>query len=84
MNTSDCNKKCESCLMPFTKDTFGVRENEKYCSLCFRDGKFSYEGDLKTFQEMCYRNMVKNGTPKLLARFYTWSIRYAPRWKNNN
>jgi hypothetical protein len=73
---------CESCLMPSSKDT-GVRENERYCSLCFKDGKLCYEGtDLKEFQKICYDSMVNHGTPKLIARFYSWMIRFAPRWKN--
>ena len=72
---------CESCLMPFEKDT-GVRESDKYCSLCFKNGKLCYEGtDLKEFQKMCYESMRKNGINPLTARFYTWMIRFAPRWK---
>ncbi len=66
------NKKCnacQSCLMPFSKDT-GVRESDIYCSLCYKDGK------------LCYESMRKNGTPYLLAKLYTWMIRFAPRWKN--
>ena len=75
-----CNT-CASCLMPFAKDT-GIRENENYCSLCFHDGKLSYEGnDLKTFQKMCYQNMRINGINPFIATFYTWMIRFAPRWK---
>lgn len=78
------NKKCpgcQSCLMPFSKDT-GVRESDIYCSLCYKDGKLCYEGnDLKEFQKVCYESMRKNGTPYLLAKFYTYMIKFAPRWK---
>ncbi len=78
------NKKCnacQSCLMPFSKDT-GVRESDIYCSLCYKDGKLCYEGtDLKEFQKVCYESMRKHGTPYVLAKFYTWMIRFAPRWK---
>ena len=78
------NKKCttcESCLMPFDKDP-GVRESDKYCSYCFKDGKLCYEGsDLKEFQKVCYTNMRAKGIPFLLAKLYTWMIRFAPRWK---
>jgi hypothetical protein len=67
--------------MPFDKDT-GRRESEKYCSLCFHDGKLCYEGtDVKEFQRVCYENMVKGGMNKILARFYAFLIRFAPRWK---
>lgn len=81
MGNKKCSNLCESCMMPFSKDT-GVRESEKYCSLCFKNGKLCYEGnDLKEFQKMCYESMISRGTPKLLAKFYTWMIRGAKRWK---
>ena len=83
MKKNNCSTKCESCLMPFSKDP-GVRENEKYCSYCFKNGKLCYEGDLKTFQDICYKNMREHGTPILLAKLYSWMIRFAPRWKNEN
>lgn len=68
-------------MMPFVKDP-GVRESERYCSYCFKDGKLCYEGnDLKVFQETCYRMMVQGGTNKYKAKFFTFLIRFAPRWK---
>ncbi|MBL0059411.1 MAG: hypothetical protein IPP35_09935 [Elusimicrobia bacterium] len=73
---------CESCLMPFSKDP-GPRESERYCSYCFKNGKLCYEGhDLKEFQRGCYEGMVAHGTNKILARFFTYLIRFAPRWKS--
>ncbi len=72
---------CESCMMPFAKDP-GKRESDRYCSYCFKDGKLCYEGsDLKTFQKFSYDSMRKNGVNPLLARFYTFMIRFAPRWR---
>lgn len=68
--------------MPFYKDT-GVRENERYCSLCFKNGKLMYEGnDLKEFQRVCYESMIARGVNKYMAKLYTFMIRFAPRWKN--
>lgn len=68
-------------MMPFAKDP-GQRESDKYCSLCFKDGKLMYEGnDLKEFQKVAYESMLKRGTNKWLAKFYTFMIRFAPRWK---
>ena len=68
-------------MMPFSKDP-GVRESEKYCSYCFKNGKLCYEGtDLKEFQRVSYENMLANGTNKYLAKFFTFLIRFAPRWK---
>jgi hypothetical protein len=75
------NQHCESCFMPFSKDT-GHRESEKYCSLCYSNGKLNYEGnDLKEFQKMCYESMRRNGIGKWKAKFFTFMIRFAPRWK---
>lgn len=72
---------CESCLMPFSKDP-GKRESDKYCSLCFKDGQLQYKGsDLKEFQDVAYKSMRSRGTNLLLAKFYTFMIRFAPRWK---
>ncbi len=74
------NTKCESCMMPFDKDP-GVRQSDKYCSYCFKDGKLCYEGDdLKLFQKVSYENMVKGGMNKPKAKLFTFLIRFAPRW----
>lgn len=74
------NGHCESCLMPFVKDS-GKRESEKYCSLCFKDGKLCYEGNLKEFQDICYKSMRESGMNPLKAKVFTFMIRFAPRWK---
>lgn len=74
---------CESCLMPLD-EAHGQsnRENERYCNLCFRDGKLCYEGnDLKGFQKAAYDNMIKVGMNMWKATFFTFLIRFAPRWK---
>ena len=68
-------------MMPFAKDP-GARESEKYCSYCFKNGKLCYEGnDLKEFQKVCYEEMVKHGINKFKAKFFTFLIKFAPRWK---
>lgn len=67
--------------MPFAKDP-GKREHEKYCSYCYNHGALCYPGkDLKEFQRVCYQAMRSHGMNPLLARFYTWCIRFAPRWR---
>ncbi|MEN9561295.1 MAG: hypothetical protein RIQ56_568 [Candidatus Parcubacteria bacterium] len=67
--------------MPFAKDP-GVRESDKYCSLCFANGKLMYEGsDLKEFQKIVYQSMRSSGANPLWAWFATSMIRFAPRWK---
>ncbi len=80
-NNAACATTCESCMMPFKKDK-GVRESERYCSLCFKNGKLCYEGnDLKEFQRICYQSMLDHGTNKFMAKLYTYMIKFAPRWK---
>jgi hypothetical protein len=71
---------CESCLMPFSKDP-GRRENDQYCSYCFKGGKLCYEGDLKGFQKVCYEGMLERGMSPLKAKFFAFLVRFAPRWK---
>ena len=72
---------CESCLMPFAKDT-GHRENEKYCSLCFQNGELMYKGnDLKEFQRVVRESMRSRGEGKIFTAFAVFMIRFAPRWK---
>ena len=74
-------KSCGSCLMPFSKDT-GVRESEKYCSHCFKNGALCYEGNnVQEFQKRAYESMLEGGTNTYLAKFYTWMIQFAPRWR---
>lgn len=74
---------CESCLMPFAKDPAGAnREHEKYCSLCFHDGKLVYEGtDVKEFKKQMVDAMVASGHSKLKAKLFAFMAGFAPRWK---
>lgn len=79
MKESQCKNQCQSCLMPFSKDP-GIREDSRYCSYCFKEGKLCYEGDLKGFQKIVYKAMRDKGINPISATFYTWMIRFAPRW----
>ena len=53
--------------MPFSKDP-GVRESDIYCSYCFKNDAFTYEGDLEGFKKFVYAGMRKVGECKFLAR----------------
>ncbi len=67
--------------MPLSQDP-GKSESERYCSYCFKDGKLCYEGtDLKEFQKRAYESMRAKGMNKFQAKFFTWLIRFAPRWR---
>ena len=73
--------KCSMCLMPFSKDP-GNRKNPEYCSYCFGDEGLRFKGDdIEEFKAMCYKNMVKNGMNKYLAKAFTFTINFAPHWK---
>jgi hypothetical protein len=70
--------------MPLHKDT-GQREHESYCSYCFKQGELCYKGnDLKEFQNICYKSMREHGVNLILAKIFTFMIRFAPRWKKTN
>ena len=74
-------KNCESCMMPLAKDT-GKRTSDKYCSYCYQNGKlFGDDNDLKGFQKTAYKSMRERGMNSLVAWFFAFSIRFAPRWK---
>jgi len=75
------NKKCESCCMPLSKDP-GQRESDKYCSYCFKNGKFTYEGNnVNEFKKRAYDAMVAKGMNSIQAKLFSWMIGFAPRWK---
>jgi hypothetical protein len=75
------NKKYESCLMPLSKDV-SVSGSDKYCSYCFSGGKLVYEGnDVNEFKKRAYDAMRAKGMCSLKAKFFTWMIGFAPRWK---
>ena len=75
------NGSCESCMMPFSKDT-GIREHEKYCSYCFNNGKLCYEGtDVKEFKKAMIDAIVARGEPLWKAKIFAFMAGFAPRWK---
>ena len=69
--------------MPFGQDPLGAnRESEEYCSLCFKEGKLHFAGNLKEFRSMCYKEMVNtHHIPVWKAKFFIFLIGFAPRWK---
>ncbi len=69
--------------MPLNKDPKGeARENERYCSYCFENGKLNYEGnDVKEFKKAMIDAIVARGESKTKARFFAFMAGFAPRWK---
>lgn len=82
------NSICQSCGMPLKKDpekggsnTDGSK-NETYCSYCYQDGKFLYDGsDVKEFQEFCRQKMIESGHNKFSAWLFTRGMKRLERWK---
>lgn len=88
MSENTNNKMCESCLMPLGKnweDAGTERDgtkSQKYCKYCYVNGELMYKGtDLKDFQKVVYKAMTDRGMWKPKAMFFTWAIKFAPRWK---
>ncbi|MDO5577040.1 MAG: zinc ribbon domain-containing protein [Fibrobacter sp.] len=81
---------CQSCGMPLDKDPNGGGTNSdqsrsaKYCSYCYKDGKFVDEG--ATLQQKIAKNIqiaVKMGMPEEKARNMAEStLPNLERWKN--
>jgi hypothetical protein len=70
--------------MPFNKDP-GTRTSKHYCSLCYNNGKLNADGvSLKEFQACCYEGMRKRGMNPIVARIFTFMIRFAPYWKTRS
>lgn len=77
-------KFCQSCSMPMNKDIHGGGgKSEKYCSLCYVDGKFTQPDiDAKQMQDFCIEQLSKQGMPKVMGWLFTRSIPKLERWKN--
>ncbi len=69
--------------MPLNLD-LGTSGSHIYCSLCFTEGEFIYKGnDINEFKSLCYKGMRERGINKWLAKFYTFLISFAPRWRKS-
>lgn len=84
------NKFCQSCGMPMKQDPNGGgtnkdgSKNEKYCSYCYKDGKFTapHIKTAKEMQEFCIKIMSEKGMPKFMAWLFTRGIPKLERWQN--
>ena len=84
-------KNCQSCAMPFSKDTQGGgtekdgTKSTKYCSYCYENGAF-IGGDvsLKEFSEMSRKGMIEGGKNKVFAWLFSrpFMLGHLDRWKN--
>lgn len=82
------NRFCQSCGIPMSKDPQGGGTNAdgstnlKYCSYCYQNGAFMFDGTVKEFQEFCRQQMVESGHNKLMAWLFTRGLKRLERWKN--
>jgi hypothetical protein len=57
--------------------------NEKYCSYCYVDGKFTFEGGVGEFQDFCKQKMIESGSNRVAAWLLTRNMKRLERWKEN-
>ena len=83
------NKFCQSCEMPIKKDpqkgatNLDGTKNLTYCSYCYQNGDFTFNGTVKEMQIFCKEKMVEQGSSKFIAWLFTRGIPRLERWKNS-
>lgn len=87
MNSSYAN--CQSCGMPLNKDKEGGgteangSKSHKYCSHCYRDGKFTQPHlKVEEMQALVKGKLKEVGFPGFLTGFFSKRIPKLERWKN--
>lgn len=82
-------KNCQSCGMPMKSDPQGGgsnadgSKNMNYCSYCYQDGNFTFEGSMKEFQAFCKQKMKESGHSGFMSWLFTRGINRLERWKQN-
>ena len=81
-------KNCQSCGMPLKKDPKGGgaeadgTKNAKYCSYCYRSGKFTNpEMTVGEMQILVKDKLKEMGFPGFIAGLFTWGIPKLERWQ---
>jgi len=61
-------KICQSCGMPMMEEQYGTDAggglNEKYCTYCYQDGKFTSESTMEEMADFCAPFEVEGGRAK--------------------
>jgi hypothetical protein len=85
-------KFCQSCGMPMgnTNDMYGTEvdgnKSPDYCTYCYQDGNFTFQGTLDQMIELCVPHMVQNsenmteGAAREMMRTFLPALK---RWKND-
>jgi hypothetical protein len=81
------NKNCQSCGMPFSKDTEGGGSEKNgtksvlYCSHCYQNGAFTLPNlTVNEMKERVKGKLIEFGIPKVFTRFFTRNIHKLDRW----
>jgi len=80
-------KMCASCGMPLSKDPMGGganadgSKNLKYCSYCYKNGEFTFNGTVTEFQEHCRTKMIEGGHSRIMAWLFSRGLKRLERWK---
>jgi hypothetical protein len=78
---------CQSCGMPIKKDSqlggtnLDGSKSKMYCSYCYENGEFTFNGTAKEMQVFCKDKMVETGASKFIAWLFTRGIPRLERWK---
>lgn len=56
-------------------------KNEIYCSYCYQNGEFAFNGIVTEFQEFCHHKMVDSGHNRFMAWLFTRGMKRLERWK---
>lgn len=73
--------------MPMKQDPQGGGANADggrsalYCSYCYQDGAFRFNGTVKEFQDFCCQKMVESGHSKLMSWLLTRGMKRLDRWR---
>ena len=87
METVRMSKFCQSCGMPMKKDPQlgGLNKdgskNADYCSYCYVDGEFAFNGTAKEMQKFCLEKMKEMGSSNFVAWLFTRNIPRLTRWR---
>jgi hypothetical protein len=73
--------------MPLSKDPQGGGTNAdgsktyKFCSYCYENGNFKFNGSVTEFQEHCRAEMIKGGHSRFTAWLFSHGLKRLERWK---
>ncbi|MDR0537878.1 MAG: zinc ribbon domain-containing protein [Tannerellaceae bacterium] len=87
MNKQKQQKMCQSCGMPMSQDPQGGGTNTDgsvntmYCSYCYQNGAFTFNGTVREMQEFCRKILIEKGHSKFTAWLFTRGMSRLERWK---